>query len=791
MHLRTRRSHWTWFIVLCIAVVSASQTRLLARADALIGDWFISQSQRAPASDIVIVAVDERSLQELGRWPWRRSLHAQLLDRLKELDPAVIGMDIIFSEPSSAQPDDDAQLAAAVRRASPVVLPVTMLVDPGSPPTVVEPISPIAQAASALGHVHLEVDADALVRGVFLREGAATGRWWEQFALSMLNIAGASPSGALPGVRRPLPVAAGSDVWRRDNWIQIPFAGPPGHFKEVSYVDVLEGRVAREDIAGKFVLVGATAAGLGDSYPTAVSGEGVLMSGAEIHANVLDALLRGSTIQFAGRLQNAGFTLAIMLLAAGALWLRSSRVPLALPLVMAVAVGTAYLAQQNYGVRLAPSAALLGLVLVYPLWSWQRLRTAVRYLSAESRRAHPAANHLANVRGGDELDRNMQAMSSAVAHLRELQRFVRDSFDGLPDATLVVDREGMIMLANALAVHDFEELGLHKPRGRTLQEALEVACESDDQVIIGELARADPPEAFEIEIVAKDRRDMLVKYAPWRRKKTSFDGWIVSFIDITSVREAERQRDEAMRFISHDIRSPQTSIIALLDMYRSNPHGALASSTVERIEAYARQTLNLAEEFTLLAQAESMRYEPSRMDVADVLMQAVDQHWALARMRGIEIATQILTTPAPCEGEPAMLRRALSNLVSNAVKYSPPKGRVDCTLQASGDKIRVSVRDQGRGIAPQEQGRLFQKFGRAGADDPDRPEGIGLGLAYVKAVAVRHGGSVGLHSALGEGAEFFIVLPMLEPPPVPVAVVEADDDDDEDDEDEKDAAPKI
>ncbi|HKW82561.1 MAG TPA: ATP-binding protein, partial [Burkholderiaceae bacterium] len=431
------------------------------------------------------------------------------------------------------------------------------------------------------------------------------------------------------------------------------------------------------------------------------------------------------------------------------------------------------------------------LALVYPLWSWQRLRTAVRYLSAESRLAHPAAAKIANIRGGDELDRNMLAMSGAVEHLRALQRFVRDSFDGLPDATLVADGGGVILLANALAVHDFEALGLHKPRGHTLREALEVACDRDDRVIISELASADTPQAFEIEIVAKDRRDMLVKYAPWRRNKTGFDGWIVSFIDITSVREAERQRDEAMRFISHDIRAPQTSIIALLDMHGPACRASLDSCTVERIRAYARQTLSLAEEFTLLAQAESMRYEPTRMDVADVLMQAVDQHWALAKLRGIEFVTRILKTPAPCLGEPAMLRRALANLVSNAVKYSPPKGRVECTLQAVDDMLRVSVRDHGRGIAPQEQGRLFQKFGRAGAEDPDRPDGIGLGLAYVKAVAVRHEGSVGLRSAPGEGAEFFMMLPLHEAPPVAPAVTKVegsdnDDDDDDDDEDDDD-----
>ena len=189
----------------------------------------------------------------------------------------------------------------------------------------------------------------------------------------------------LPGERAPAPQNAGA--WQRDHWVQIPFAGPPGHFERISYVDLLKGKVPPEKLAGKYVLVGATAAGMGDAYATPRSGQGELMPGVEISANVLNALLLDHRLVRATLWHNALFNvlpvalalLAVLLLAPTAALLASAALLLATLLATAAAPSL-------LGLQFAPMAGLLGVLLAYPLWVWRRLRAAMGYLLEEFQR---------------------------------------------------------------------------------------------------------------------------------------------------------------------------------------------------------------------------------------------------------------------------------------------------------------------------------------------------------------------------------------------------------------------
>jgi CHASE2 domain-containing sensor protein/signal transduction histidine kinase len=772
---RLHRNRTLWIsaaLVLLAAALGFSNG--LGRADTIFLDGQTRLNERGPNKDIVIVAIDERSLLALGRWPWRRSIHAELLQQLARYRPAVIGLDLIFSEPALEHPEDDALLAAMLKRSPPTVLPVVMEIR-GQRPEAVFPTSSIEAVASRNGHIHVELDQDGVARAIFLREGVR-GQWWDHLSLAMLaEVKGALPAGGrLPGARAP-ERAPGESVhdsgfWRRDYEMRIPFAGPPGHFTRVSYIDVLDGTIDPEALLGKYVLVGVTAAGLGDGYPTPVSGHGVLMPGVELHANVLDALLRKVELRGAEPWQNALFSVLPVLLALLAFHkLRAGLALLAVPLLVLALIVVDHAAQRYASIQFAPAAALLALGLSYPLWSWQRLVAAVEYLAEEIRRAKTADGLQllpAGTGAGDALQRNMQAMKETIDQTRELRQFVTDSLNGLPDATLVTDDRGVILLANRAA----ERLcGVGQPtlKGHAIDQTLARLCGAHlvwPQFQAPEIERNVDAVVVDVEATSRCGRDLLIKFSPWVGSAVLRSGWIVSIIDISGVREAERQRDEAMRFITHDIRAPQSSIVATIDLYRREYEHSPSLHVLERIEKYAMRTLALADEFTRLAQVENRNpaIQPfESVDLSAVVVQAADQFWELARARNVRIDTRAAElSEALVAGNESMLIRAVSNLLSNAVKFSPHGSDVLCSLTQSGADVLVSVTDHGPGISAEDQQHLFEKFRRFRVRDEEQPDGIGLGLAYVKAVALQHHGTVGVHSFLGQGSTFTMTLPI-------------------------------
>lgn len=364
-----------WLAALLLAVaLLLGWTDGRGRLESAAIDHLAALNGRPAPEDILIVAIDEPSLAALGRWPWRRTVHAALLDRLGQAGVRGVGLDVILSEADTEHPRDDALLAEAMRGQVPVVLPLIMAPGPGGMPRSAPPMPLLAGAAKALGHIHVELDADGVARSVFLREGTQ-GQWWDHFALALLDIAGQAPPDArLPGQRRPDAAGAG---WHRDHWTQIPFAGPPGHFPRVSYVDVLEGRVPPAALRGKLVLVGATAVGLGDAYPTPMASHDALMPGVEVSANVADALRQGLSQRRAAPWENALATVLMTALLLAGLRRLSPWWGLCLAATTMVGTGTmAWLALRLAGVQFSPLPMLGALALAYALWSWRWLEAA-------------------------------------------------------------------------------------------------------------------------------------------------------------------------------------------------------------------------------------------------------------------------------------------------------------------------------------------------------------------------------------------------------------------------------
>jgi CHASE2 domain-containing sensor protein/signal transduction histidine kinase len=783
--LRSRlvREWLTIVLILLVVTMATARGQWLWRLDQSLYDIALGLWERPAAQDIVIVAIDDASLDAIGRWPWRRAIHATLVDRIAADKPRALALDIILSEPDSA----DALLADKLRAAGVTVLPLVIESGAGVAREV-PPIQALASAATRQGLIGLELDQDGLARSVYLREGVGIPRH-SQLALATLEAAGLrSAAAALPGEADPEASARLSRSRVRNHWYQVPFVGPPGAYPQVSHAEVLAGQVPAGFFRDKFVFVGATAIGLGDAFPTPVSGGSRPLPGVEIHANVLQALNEGIDIRLGGPTRS-GWLAALTLLIVMALFLRlTPRQGLILTgtVVITLLAGTALVFRLGQ-VWVAPSAALLAVLSAYPLWSWRRLEAAQGYLAEEFERlsaepellpAGTESYRVATRQGGrlamgESVEARIQSVRAATERLRNLKRFVTDALDSLPDATVVVDREARVILANIRMVMLTEERDAQSLAGKPVTEVLVgVELKAGDWTQVHEALAAGKPLALEaVRPVGSLTREYLLQTAPCHAASGERIGGILALIDISALKETERKRDEALRFLSHDMRAPQASILTLLEMHAAEPAAMPAAKLTERVGRYARRTLDLADDFLRLARAERVRSaEFATVDLVALLEEVHDEALELAGKRDTVLELDIGVEEALVNGDGDLLRRAALNLVSNAIKYSPRGRRVRIGLAADAlpdghPGWSVFVIDQGHGISAEDLPRLFGRFTRLKREGQPEEDGIGLGLVFVKTVAERHGGRVEVHSrpqpSDQAGSTFTLRLPAL------------------------------
>lgn len=756
---RTSRSGLWLTIALAVLAAVLGSLNGLGRVDQIIYDRVAGLTSRAADPDILIVAIDDASIDTLGRWPWRRAIHAALLDRLQ--GARAVGLDLIFAESDTVNPNDDRILADSIRRNGRTVLPVVLdrLVNPSS---MAAPIPPLAQAAASSGFINARVDSDGVVREATPATTFA-GERRLHLALSMLEVGGQADKA------QQLLQKAGPD-----GSILIPYAGSTAHMRTVSYLSVLRGDVPPDEVRGKYVLVGAWATGLGDAYPTPVSHDLAGMSGVEIIANLLQAARDGITYQRPAAAWNAVFSALPVLLACLALWRLSPKRALLVSVALIAGILLAsWMLLAHANLWFAPTAALIGVALCYPLWSWRSQEAALRYMDNELSRLQreypPVLNEArAQLTGPSaSLESRVGELGRALARVRNLRRFLADGLDGMPDATLVFDQEGRMQFRNQAAVMYFQRLGMRPPRvGHPATHLLEKTISDDatrqrvSEALSGQRpADTTSPWSADLEVRDYAGRDLILKCAPIHTAEGNFAGTVATLTDISRIRQAERQREETLRFISHDMRAPQSSILALVEMKQEAGTQDGHADTLTRIATLANRTLHLVDDFVHLTRAESMTISAVELDLGSLLQDGVDEFWASAHKRGIALELRLPLPAAYTRGDQTLLMRALCNLIDNAIKYSPAQTRIECSIDETPGFWRVHVRDQGQGIAEADLARLFEPFSRIGVETRGDVGGAGLGLAFVRTVAERHGGSVEVSSEPGVGSVFTLRLP--------------------------------
>jgi signal transduction histidine kinase len=234
--------------------------------------------------------------------------------------------------------------------------------------------------------------------------------------------------------------------------------------------------------------------------------------------------------------------------------------------------------------------------------------------------------------------------------------------------------------------------------------------------------------------------------------------------------DAGQAKSRLLAILSHELRTPLTGVVGSVDFLETASVGSLEAKqaqAVKRIKDSAWQMVAMIDEILMLARTDAGKEEVrlERTDLAMAVRQAVGLVEDRAEERGLSIRIEDVDPPAPIETDPGKVRQILTNLLGNAIKFTP-QGEVVVALDRSHPtSLAIHIRDTGPGIAPADQERIFEPFVRAHGDreDASGPRGAGLGLAICRRFARLLGGDVTVESSPGAGSTFTLILPLENP----------------------------
>jgi signal transduction histidine kinase/CHASE2 domain-containing sensor protein len=748
-----------------------------------------------PAAPITIVTIDEESLQKKGKWQWPRKRIADLVNGIAQGKPRVLALDIMLDDEETETTDGDAALARALAAHSSVVLPVRIVTDSGGFRWR-RPQAQFIQSNVRLGHVHTEPELDGINRSIFT-DKAAEGGLLPAFSLEVLRAANV----AIDPLLEP---QAGDGFTRvRQATTQIRFAGETGKtFEQIPAWKILDGIGNVSALRDRIVLVGVTAEGLQeDQWFTPFSVEGLKTPGVEIHANAIDTyyarrwirdvpadilyvsllaillLLVWLNRRFEGvRFYAAAVLLIPLLPLVSVLLMKNWNIWLPFPTLLAgvvsgvTALQVLRIVQVNSNLdskieKLSPNTSTVDRVSL-PVWkpSDQVELTApagaareawldsIRLYEAASTRRQNERSHILGVRW-----RNSKWRLEAVDFFNdELVRFLEFNsavLGSIEDVTIVSDVLGRTVYQNPAArgLDGFSEDPPFAPEY--------VSQLLDGRNVVEEFAQ-----------VFGEGKTVSLHFVPGRGARRFYNATlspigktavVLTLHDATAQHELNLAKNEMVSLVSHELRTPLTAIRGYSDMLLKydlvhDKGRKFLGTIVEESDRLGK----LIQSFLDIAYIESGRQKVSMTDleIAPMLRDLQSILDPLAATKGIQLRMDS-EAGARVHADRTLLYQALTNLVTNAIKYSPDGTMVQVGVSNGNGRVVFQVADQGYGIPLEDTGRIFDKFYRRSNQETIEQSGFGLGLAFVKEVALRHGGEVTVESEVGKGSRFSLKIP--------------------------------
>lgn len=327
------------------------------------------------------------------------------------------------------------------------------------------------------------------------------------------------------------------------------------------------------------------------------------------------------------------------------------------------------------------------------------------------------------------------------------------------DAVIVTDQTERVLLINPAMERAFQ-LRPNEVVGRPVSSVIQ--NHKLAQILTGEGERTRG-----IEITAVDARTLYANSSLILNNDNQVLGRVAVLHDVTKFKEVDELKSQFVQTVSHDLRGPLTFMNGYLTML--NMVGELNQEQrdyVHKITAGIQQMTTLIEDLLGLGRLEAgVELVRTEVDIKRMLKHVSDEQHEPAKANGLSLNVQIPPRLPMIRADESLLRRAISNLAGNAIKYAPNSGLLTIKAVQDSDEIIFSVQDQGPGIASKDLVNLFKPFVRLRTPGTDRVKGSGLGLSIVKSIAERHGGRVWCESQVGKGSTFYFTVRLNGQPP--------------------------
>lgn len=332
-------------------------------------------------------------------------------------------------------------------------------------------------------------------------------------------------------------------------------------------------------------------------------------------------------------------------------------------------------------------------------------------------------------------------------------------FNRMREGVLVLDADGRVQLVNQALERLFGITG--DIRGRTVMESLRL---HEVQELINRTLVSGQVEEFELELPSLDgKRSLQINSAVVLGADGRKQGLILVCHDLTRLKQLEDTRREFVANVSHELRTPLSMISGyvetLIDGAKDKPE--VATKFLQTIEKHADRLTYLIEDLLTISRLESGQIVMNlqRAELRGVVAHVVTDLESRAASKQVQLSNEV-PEHAVAHADAERLQQVFFNLVENAIKYGRPGGSVVIGMQPNEhEQIELWVRDDGPGIPPEAQRRVFERFYRVDKARSREAGGTGLGLAIVKHIVQSHGGVVWVESEPGQGATFHFTLP--------------------------------
>ena len=347
---------------------------------------------------------------------------------------------------------------------------------------------------------------------------------------------------------------------------------------------------------------------------------------------------------------------------------------------------------------------------------------------------------------------NVEALINGQQRLQAL-------LDSIDDGLLIVDRQGRLEHANPVAQRQLAWESEHI--GSTLGQALgypelDIAA----QQVLADKPLSDPPQDLIIEADG-ERRLLAWRISPVNHHNGRISGAVMVLHDVTDQRTFERVRNEFVLRASHELRTPVTGMQMAFSLLRERtrqPAGSREAELFETVHEEMQRLVTLINDLLNFSRYQSgqQKLELIPCDAGRLLAEARQRFLDTAAQSDIQINLELQSPLPTLLLDRQQMERVFDNLLSNALRHTPDGGEIRLLARHHGERVILSVEDNGEGIPYSQQARIFEPFVQIGR----RRGGAGLGLALCKEIVQLHGGRIGVHSRIGHGTIFYMALPV-------------------------------